>query len=145
VDVLVAGIGTGGTLMGAGRYLQEAKPGLKVIGVEPTPGHKIQGLKNLTESAIPEIFVRSRLNEIYSVEDEAAFEATRHLALNEGIFAGMSSGAALTGAWKAAREFPGAVIVAVLPDRGDRYLSTSLFRPFAVDAPLDGGEAAGIS
>ncbi|RPI71310.1 MAG: cysteine synthase family protein, partial [Desulfobacteraceae bacterium] len=77
VDVLVAGIGTGGTLMGAGRYLQEAKPGLKVIGVEPMPGHKIQGLKNLTESAIPEIFVRSRLNEIYSVEDEAAFEATR--------------------------------------------------------------------
>jgi len=135
VDLLVAGIGTSGTLMGIGEYLRKVQPKVKIIGVEPLPGHKIQGLKNLTESQIPGIFRRDSLDGVVAVTDEEAFAATRLLALQEGIFAGMSSGAALAGAWKAAEDFPGKTVVAILPDRGDRYLSTSLFRSICGQCP----------
>ena len=135
IDVFVAGIGTSGTLMGTSRYLKEINPKVKIFGVEPTIGHKIQGLKNLTESVVPEIYDRSRLDGIVTVSDEEAFEMARQLALKEGIFAGMSSGAALAGALKVGREFPGATIVAILPDRGERYLSTSLFRSVCGKCP----------
>jgi len=130
VDVFVAGIGTGGTLMGAGGYLRKMKPGVKVFGVEPPVGHRIQGLKNLTESEVPQIFDRNRLDGIVGVDDEEAFAAARKLATRAGIFAGISSGAAVAGAWKVAREFPAATIVTILPDRGERYLSTKLFRSY---------------
>lgn len=128
VGAVVAGIGTGGTLMGIGRFLRRAKPGALVIGVEPVAGHRIQGLKNLSESRTPAIFDRGLLDGILAVDDEEAFAMTRRLAAGAGIFCGMSSGAALAGAEHVARQRPGRTIVAILPDRGERYLSTELFR-----------------
>jgi len=135
VDAVIAGIGTGGTLMGIGRYLREVKPGIKVIGVEPNEGHRIQGLKNLSESRVPDILDRRLLDAIIRVDDEDAFAVSRLLATKGGIFAGMSSGAALAGCWKIARDFPGRTLVVILPDRGERYLSTSLFRSYCGKCP----------
>jgi len=90
IDVFLAGIGTGGTLMGAGKYLKEKKPQIKVVGIEPTMGHKIQGLKNMQESIVPKIYYSEKLDEKITVEDDPAYEVTRLLATKEGIFAGMS-------------------------------------------------------
>ena len=128
VDVFVAGMGTTGTLMGTGRYLKEKKPEIKIIGVEPVKGHAIQGLKNMNEAIVPEIYHPEFLDEKITVEDEEAFETARMLASGEGIFVGMSSGAAVAGALRVAGSMESGNIVAVLPDRGDRYLSTTLFR-----------------
>jgi len=123
----VAGMGTTGTLMGVGRRLKEFNKDIKIIGVEPRLGHRIQGLKNMTESIVPKIFDPSMLDERYIVNDDEAFDTTRKLAVKEGIFAGMSSGAAMSIALRKSSELKDAVIVVILPDRGDRYLSTSLF------------------
>ncbi|TEB07778.1 Cysteine synthase B [Pelotomaculum schinkii] len=128
IDVFVAGMGTTGTLMGASRYLKEKKPGVKVVGIEPTVGHAIQGLKNMQEAIVPEIYNPGMLDEIITIEDDEAYETARLLATKEGIFVGMSSGAAVAGALKIAERMSTGVIVAILPDRGDRYLSTTLFR-----------------
>jgi len=128
VDVFVAGMGTTGTLMGVGRFLKERIPFVRVIGVEPMPGHRIQGLKNMSESIVPPIFDRSVLDEVIAVDDDEAFETARQLACLEGIFAGMSSGAAVAGAIRLARQMDRGTIVTVICDRGDRYLSTALFR-----------------
>ncbi len=128
VDVFVAGMGTGGTLMGTGRFLHEKSPGTRVIGVEPRLGHRVQGLKNMREAIVPEIFREEELDGKLTVEDEDAFETARLLALKEGLFVGMSSGAAVFGALQVAREMERGTIVVILPDRGDRYLSTNLFR-----------------
>jgi cysteinyl-tRNA synthetase len=125
----VATTGTTGTLMGISRRLKELNRAIQVIGVEPTPGHKIQGLKNLKESYVPGIFEKERLDLKVNVEDEESFEMVRRLAREEGIFAGMSSGAALAGALKIARGLQEGLVVVILPDGGDRYLSTSLFVP----------------
>lgn len=123
----VAGMGASGTLMGAGRRLKEHNPEIKIIGVEPILGHRIQGLKNMKESIVPGIFDPSRLDERYIVNDDEAFDTTRMLAVKEGIFAGMSSGAAMTIALRKSSELTEGTIVVILPDRGDRYLSTALF------------------
>ena len=123
----VAGLGTSGTLMGAGRRLKEFNKAIKVIGVEPVMGHRIQGLKNMSESIVPKIFDPDRLDERYIVNDEEAFDTTRMLTVKEGIFAGMSSGAAMHIAIKRSSELKSGVIVVLFPDRGDRYLSTALF------------------
>ncbi|TEB16054.1 Cysteine synthase B [Pelotomaculum sp. FP] len=128
IDVFVAGMGTTGTLMGASRYLKEKKPGVKVVGIEPTVGHAIQGLKNMQEAIVPEIYNPGMLDEIITIEDDEAYETARLLATKEGIFVGMSSGAAVAGALRIAERMNTGVIVAILPDRGDRYLSTTLFR-----------------
>jgi len=135
IDVFVAGMGTTGTLMGVKRYLQEKKPQAKVVGVEPGMGHTIQGLKNMTESMVPGIYDPHLLDEKITVEDGAAFETTRLLAANEGIFVGMSSGAAVAGALSIARQMTHGTIVVILPDRGDRYLSTTLFRSICAKCP----------
>ena len=135
IDVFVSGMGTGGTLMGAGRYLKEKNPKIKIIGVEPVRGHKIQGLKNMTESIVPKIYHPEELDEKITVEDEPAYEITRLLASKEGIFVGMSSGAAIAGALKVAKGMHSGIIVTVLPDRGDRYLSTTLFRSICGKCP----------
>jgi len=105
------------------------------VGIEPRTGHKIQGLKNMTESIRPQIYRPEMLDEILTVEDEAAFELTRRLATEEGVFAGMSSGAAVAGALMVAERLSAGVVVAILPDRGDRYLSTELFRPICAKCP----------
>ena len=135
IDVLVAGLGTTGTLMGTGKYLREKKPGVKIIAVEPTIGHKIQGLKNMSESMVPQIYDKSFPDETISVGDEDAFETTRLLAVKEGIFVGMSSGAALWGAIQVAKTMSDGMIVVILPDKGDRYLSTNLFKSVCAKCP----------
>lgn len=135
VDVFVAGMGTTGTVIGVGRYLREKKPGVKIIGVEPTVGHTIQGLKNMKEAIVPKIYNPEELDEKITVEDGEAFETTRLLAVKEGIFVGMSSGAAVAGALRIAQEMDSGTIVVVLPDRGDRYLSTTLFRSICAKCP----------
>jgi len=127
IDVLVAGLGTTGTIMGIGRYLKEKKPSVKIVAVEPIEGHTIQGLKNMKESIVPSIYQPKELDEKIVLEDEEAFETARDLSAKEGLFLGMSSGAAVAGALKVARDMNSGTIVVILPDRGDRYLSTTLF------------------
>ena len=135
VDVFVAGMGTTGTLMGAGRFLKEKKPGIRIIGVEPTIGHAIQGLKNMKEAIVPQIYNPGEIDIKITVQDDEAFETTRLLAKREGLFVGMSSGAAVTAALYYAKEMKSGTIVVILPDRGDRYLSTTLFRPICAKCP----------
>jgi len=135
IDVFVAGMGTTGTLMGVGRYLKEKKAEVKIIGVEPTEGHTIQGLKNMSESIVPKIYQSETLDEKLIVTDDEAFEVTRLLATKEGIFVGMSSGAAVAAALRIAKHLDHGTIVVILPDRGDRYLSTTLFRSVCAKCP----------
>jgi cysteine synthase B len=135
IDVFVAGMGTTGTLMGAGKYLREKKPGVRIVGVEPSVGHTIQGLKNMSEAIVPEIFDERRIDEKVTVGDEEAFETSRLLAEREGLFVGMSSGAAVAGALRTAKTMDSGTIVTILPDRGDRYLSTNLFRSVCAKCP----------
>ncbi len=127
VDVLISTMGTTGTLMGLVRRFRELSPGTRVIGVEPFLGHAIQGLKNMKESYRPGIFDKKIPSEIVNCADEEAFEAARRLAREEGIFAGMSSGAAVAAALRQAAVMKSGTIVAILPDGGERYLSTALF------------------
>jgi cysteine synthase B len=135
VDVFVAGMGTTGTLMGAGKRLKEFNRTVAVVGVEPFLGHKIQGLKNMQESIVPRIYDPAFPDEIIRVNDDEAFTTTRRLALQEGVFAGMSSGAAVFGALTIAKRIEHGTIVVILPDRGDRYLSTSLFTSVCAKCP----------
>ncbi len=127
IDVLVATLGTAGTLMGLSRRLKEYNPEIKIVGVEPYLGHRIQGLKNMKEAYRPEIFEKNRLDEKVNIDDEEAFDMTRRLARSEGLFVGMSSGAAMAIACKKAREMSSGTIVVIMPDNGERYLSTPLF------------------
>ncbi len=127
LDLFVAGMGTTGTLMGAGRRLKEYDDKIKIVGVEPFLGHRIQGLKNMQESIVPKIYTLETLDEKINISDEDAFEMTRQLAVKEGLFVGMSSGAAMCGALRMASQLKRGTIVVILPDRGDRYLSTTLF------------------
>ncbi|MFH1571575.1 MAG: cysteine synthase family protein [Gemmatimonadota bacterium] len=136
VRAFVAGMGTSGTLMGVGRCLKEHDSAIQVVGAEPTAGHAIQGLKSMTESIVPEIFEPDRLDRVVTVEDRPAFAMAERLALEEGLFVGMSSGAAVWAALQVAQDLdPGATVVTLLPDRGDRYLSTSLFRSVCAECP----------
>lgn len=123
----VAALGTTGTAMGLAKRLKELDPKVVVAGVEPNPGHKIQGLKNMLESYPPGIFDRKALDAVLKVEDEEAFELCRRLAREEGLFVGMSSGAALAGALQLAAGLDSGLIVVIFPDGGERYLSTPLF------------------
>jgi cysteine synthase B len=135
VDVFIAGMGTTGTLMGVCKYFKEKKSEARIIGVEPTIGHSIQGLKNMTEAIVPRIYHPEALDDKITVQDGEAFEISRLLAVKEGLFVGMSSGAAVAGALRLAREMHHGTIVTLLPDRGDRYLSTSLFRSICAQCP----------
>lgn len=131
----VAGMGTSGTLMGVARYFAEAKPEVMVVGVEPVLGHKIQGLKNMREAIVPPIYDETALSRKIVVEDDLAFETARQLAVHEGIFCGMSGGAAVAGALKLASELGSGTIAVIIPDRGDRYLSTNLFKSVCANCP----------
>ncbi|MGD0078667.1 MAG: cysteine synthase family protein [Sedimentisphaerales bacterium] len=135
IDYFVAGMGTTGTLMGISRFLREKLNHVKIVGIEPTPHHTIQGLKNMTESIVPAVYERDRLDDVMIMEDEAAYEMTRRLASEEGIFAGISSGAAVAGAARIAKDMKSGTVVTILPDRGDRYLSTMLFRAACAKCP----------
>lgn len=135
VDYFVAGMGTTGTLMGTGRYLKSVKPSVKVVGVEPVAGHTIQGLKNMSESMVPGIYDPKTLDLKEMVDDGEAFEMTRLLAKKEGLFVGTSAGAAVSVAIRMARMIDHGTIVVILPDRGDRYLSTTQFRSICAKCP----------
>jgi len=127
VTHVVATIGTTGTLMGLTRYLREYNPDIRMVGVEPFLGHAIQGLKNLKESYVPGIFAKGVADDLVNVEDEEAFDLARRLAREEGLFLGMSSGAAVAVALHLARDLESGLIVAIAPDSGERYLSTPLY------------------
>jgi cysteine synthase B len=136
VDLFIAGMGTTGTLMGCSRYFRDQGLTIKVVGVEPSKNHRIQGLKNMDESIVPSIYDPDLLDGKSECGDECAFETFRDLALMEGLFCGLSSGAALWGAMQMARDLPrGSTIVVLLPDRGDRYLSTEAFRSVCAICP----------
>ena len=127
LTMLVATMGTSGTLMGMARRLKEYNPEIQIVGVEPFLGHKIQGLKNMKEAYCPEIFEKSRLDKKVNIDDEEAFEMTRRLAREEGLFVGMSSGAAMAVACREAGTMTSGTLGVIFPDGGERYLSTSLF------------------
>ncbi len=127
VDVLVAGLGTGGTLMGVGRRLRETNPGLRVVAVQPYPGGGIQGLRSLADGFVPSIVDLSLLDESRIVADLDAFRGTQELLAAEGVFGGISSGAVLAVAKAIAGSMKRGNIVAVMADSGWKYLSSGLW------------------
>jgi cysteine synthase B len=127
IDVFVAGLGTGGTLMGVSRYLREAKPGVRIVAAEPLPGELVSGLRSLDDGFIPEILDPSLIDAKYLVSNRDAIAALRELVFREGIFAGPSCGAVLVAAARVANEMQGGTIVALLPDGGWKYLSAGTF------------------
>src|ERR1700675_1863955 len=141
IDVFVAGLGTGGTLMGVSRYLREHKPGVRIVAAEPLPGEKVQGLRSLDEGFIPEILDRSLLDAKYLISNQDSIAALRDLVFREGIFGGPSCGAVLVAAAREARKMASGTIVALLPDGGWKYLSAGTFtRDFAdMHDDLEGG------
>lgn len=132
---LVAGMGTGGTLMGTAAFLSNAAPTVRIVGVEPNLGHAIQGLKNMKEAIVPAIYHEATLHQKLVIDDETAFDTARNLATHEGIFCGMSGGAAMAGAFQLAQQLSDGTIVVIIPDRGDRYLSTNLFKSMCANCP----------
>jgi cysteine synthase B len=124
VDVFVAGLGTSGTLMGVGRYLKEQKPGVKIVAVEPPAGELVQGLRNLDDGFVPPIFAGDVLDRKFIVRPRESIEWTRRLLDECGVFAGISSGAAVAGAAKMAKTMDAGTIVTLLPDGGWKYLSS---------------------
>jgi cysteine synthase B len=136
ISAFVAGLGTSGTLMGTSRRLKEHDPKINIVAAEPMPGHAIQGLKSLQEAIVPEIYDPKQIDHTLIVEDRPAFATTQRLAMEEGLFCGMSSGAAVWAAMQIAEDLaPSETVVTLLPDRGDRYLSTNLFRSICADCP----------
>jgi cysteine synthase B len=127
VDYLVSALGTSGTIMGIGKALREHNPDVKIVSAHPVKGHYIQGLKNMEEAIVPSIYDPSQIDITIMVETEAAYEMTRQIVKQEGIFVGMSSGAAMYAAAEMAKRIDSGVIVTLFPDRGEKYLSTSLF------------------
>jgi len=127
VTMFVGAMGTTGTLMGISRKLKEKNEVIKIIGVEPVLGHKLQGLKNMKEAYKPGIYDKKLLDEKVTVEDEPAYDMARRLTKEEGILAGMSCGAAMHVAVEKAKTMDNGVIVVLLPDGGEKYLSTALF------------------
>ena len=128
VDYFVSSLGTSGTIMGVGKVLKEYNPQIKIVCAHPVKGHYIQGLKNMEEAIVPSIYDPSQIDITIMVETEVAYEMTRQIVSKEGIFVGMSSGAALFAAVQIARKIALGTIVVIFPDRGEKYLSTKLFK-----------------
>ncbi len=123
----VATMGTTGTIMGVSRFLKEKNPAIKIVGVQPVDGASVPGIRKWPEAYLPKIFDRSRVDRIEEVTQEESEEMARRLAREEGIFAGISSGGGLAVAIRIAKEIDNAVVVHIVCDRGDRYLSTGVF------------------
>lgn len=130
---LVASMGTTGTIMGLSRYLKEQNPAVQIVGLQPIEGAAIPGIRRWPEAYLPKIFERERVDRIIDMEQAMAERTMRELAAQEGILCGVSSGGAVAGALLLNRELENALIVAIVCDRGDRYLSTGVF-----DAALTG-------
>ena len=128
VTHFVAAVGTSGTLMGVGMNLKEKNPNIKIVEAQPTKGHYIQGLKSMEEAIVPAIYNPEKIDQHILIESEEAFETARQIVSNEGIFVGMSSGAAMLAALKLIETIDEGVVVVLLPDRGEKYLSTKLFK-----------------
>lgn len=127
VTHFVSAMGTTGTIMGVSRYLKEQNKNIQIVGTQPTDGSSIPGIRRWSAEFLPKIFERERVDRIADVSETEAREMTRRLAREEGILAGMSSGGALSAALKIANELTSGVIVFIICDRGDRYLSSDLF------------------
>lgn len=127
VTHFISSLGTSGTLMGVGMGLKEKNPNIKIVEAHPVKGHYIQGLKNMEEAIVPEIYDPSNIDFSIMVESEEAFETARQIVVKEGIFVGMSSGAAMLAALKATKNLNSGFAVVIFPDRGEKYLSTNLF------------------
>lgn len=128
IDYFVSSLGTSGTIMGVGKALKENNPNIKIVEAHPVKGHYIQGLKNMGEAIVPSIYDPEKIDETVFVESEAAFETARELIKKEGVFGGMSSGAAMYAALEIAKKLDiEARIVVICPDRAEKYLSTNLF------------------
>ena len=123
----VSSMGTTGTIMGVSRYLKEKNPAIQIVGTQPTEGSSIPGIRRWSPEFLPKIFERERVDRIVDVSEAEATAMTRRLAKEEGILAGMSSGGGLTAALKIAAELESGIIVTIICDRGDRYLSSDLF------------------
>lgn len=127
VTHFVSSMGTTGTIMGTSRFLKEQNPDIKIIGVQPEDGAQIPGIRKWPEEYLPSIYDKSRVDEVINVSQKHAENTTRKLAMEEGIFAGISSGGALYAALQLSKQVENAVIVSIVCDRGDRYLSTGVF------------------
>jgi cysteine synthase B len=127
VTHFVSAMGTTGTIMGTSRYLKEQNPAVQIVGVQPTEGSKIPGIRRWPEAYLPSIFDASRVDTTIDISQELAEETTRALAAQEGIFSGISSGGAVAAALQLSQQVENAVIVSIICDRGDRYLSTNVF------------------
>ena len=128
IDYFVSSLGTSGTIMGVGKALKENNPNIKIVEAHPEKGHYIQGLKNMDEAIVPAIYDPSQIDESIMVESEKAFEIARQIVKEEGIFVGMSSGAAMYATLEIAKKIDKGNIVVIFPDRGEKYLSTDLFK-----------------
>jgi cysteine synthase B len=128
VDCFVSALGTSGTIMGVGKALKQYNPDVKIVSAHPVKGHYIQGLKNMEEAIVPSIYDPSLIDITIMVETEAAYEMTRQIVKKEGIFVGMSSGAAMYAAVEISKKMSSGVIAVIFPDRGEKYLSTKLFQ-----------------
>ena len=127
VTHMVSSLGTSGTLMGVGMKLKSLNPGIKIIEAHPVKGHYIQGLKNMEEAIVPEIYNVDEIDTSIMIDTEEAYAVARRIVLEEGIFVGMSSGAAMLAACKVAETLDSGLVVVIFPDRGEKYLSTDLF------------------
>lgn len=127
VTHFVSAMGTTGTIMGVSRALKDRNPEVQIVGTQPTPGSSIPGIRRWSPGHVPAIFERGRVDRLVDVSQDEAREATRRLARDEGVLAGMSSGGALAAALRVASELDGGVVVFIACDRGDRYLSSVLF------------------
>ena len=128
IDYFVSSIGTSGTIMGVGKALKEHNRKIKIVCAHPVKGHYIQGLKNMEEAVVPSIYDPSQIDITIMVKTETAYEMTRRIVSEEGIFIGMSSGAAMYAAVEIAKKIASGTIVVIFPDRGEKYLSTTLFQ-----------------
>ena len=128
IDYFVSSLGTSGTIMGVSKVLKEHNPQIKIVCAHPVKGHYIQGLKNMEEAIVPSIYDPLQIDITIMVETEVAYEMTRQIVSQEGIFVGMSSGAAMYAAVEIAKQIKSGTIVVIFPDRGEKYLSTKLFK-----------------
>ena len=125
---MVSSLGTSGTIMGIGMRLKAMNPDIKIIEAHPVKGHYIQGLKNMEEAIVPELYDTAQIDQSIMVESEEAYDMARRIVVDEGIFVGMSSGAAMLAAVKVVESLESGFVVVIFPDRGEKYLSTPLFK-----------------